>query len=107
AAIPSATRASQSGWAWSGSRTSATACPTCASISRMTSGSWSSSGETDAGGGAMKVPLSWLREYVDVDLEVGALAGRLTQLGMEVQGIESRGSEWRNVVVGELLAVEK
>lgn len=55
----------------------------------------------------MKVPLSWLREYVDVDLEVEALAARLTQLGMEVQGIERRGAEWRNVVVGELLAVEK
>jgi len=55
----------------------------------------------------MRVPLSWLREYVDVDLEVDALAARLTQLGMEVQGIERRGSEWRNVVVGELLAVEK
>jgi len=55
----------------------------------------------------MRVPLSWLREYVDVALEVEALAARLTQLGMEVQGIERRGAEWRNVVVGELLAVEK
>jgi phenylalanyl-tRNA synthetase beta chain len=55
----------------------------------------------------MKVPLSWLREYVDVDLEPEALAARLTLLGMEVQGIERRGSEWQNVVVGELLAVER
>ena len=55
----------------------------------------------------MKIPLSWLRDYVDVDLEVEILAARLTQLGMEVKGIERRGSEWRNVVVGELLAVEK
>ena len=55
----------------------------------------------------MKVPLSWLREYVDVELEIDVLAARLTQLGMEVQGIERRGADWRNVVVGELLAVEK
>jgi phenylalanyl-tRNA synthetase beta chain len=55
----------------------------------------------------VKVPLSWLREYVEVDLEPDALAARLTLLGMEVQGIERRGTEWRNVVVGELLAVEK
>ena len=33
----------------------------------------------------MKVPLSWLREYVDVDLTPEALAARLTLLGMEVQ----------------------
>ena len=34
----------------------------------------------------MKVPLSWLREYVDVDLTPEALAERLTLLGMEVKG---------------------
>jgi len=53
----------------------------------------------------MRVPLSWLREVVDVDLTPEALAERLTLLGMEVQGIERRGTEWRNVVVGELLEV--
>jgi phenylalanyl-tRNA synthetase beta chain len=55
----------------------------------------------------MRVPLSWLREMVDVDLAPEELAARLTMLGMEVKGIERRGSEWSNVVVGELLAVEK
>ena len=30
----------------------------------------------------MKVPLSWLREYVDVDLTPEALAERLTLLGI-------------------------
>src|SRR6478609_3559701 len=55
----------------------------------------------------MRVPLSWLRDYVDVDLSPEALAERLTLLGMEVKGIERWGAEWRNVVVGELLTVEK
>ncbi len=55
----------------------------------------------------MKAPLSWLREFVDIDLEPEALAERLTLLGMEVRGIERRGLEWKNVVVGELLTVEK
>src|SRR4051812_3265308 len=55
----------------------------------------------------MRVPLSWLRDYVDVDLTPEALAERLTLLGMEVRGIERWGDEWRNVVVGELLSVEK
>jgi phenylalanyl-tRNA synthetase beta chain len=54
----------------------------------------------------MRVPLSWLREFVEVDLEPEALAERLTLLGMEVRGIERRGTEWRNVVVGELLEVK-
>ena len=55
----------------------------------------------------MRVPLSWLREIVDVDLTPDALAERLTLLGMEVQGIIAWGDDWRNVVVGELLSVER
>jgi phenylalanyl-tRNA synthetase beta chain len=55
----------------------------------------------------MRVPLSWLREMVDFDLTPEQLAERLTLLGMEVQGLERRGADWDNVVVGELLAVEK
>ncbi len=55
----------------------------------------------------MRVPLSWLREYVDVDLTPERLAERLTLLGMEVKGIERWGADWQNVVVGELLTVEK
>ena len=55
----------------------------------------------------MRVPLSWLREFVDVDLGPEALAERLTLLGMEVKGIVRWGEDWRNVVVGELLSVER
>ncbi len=59
--------------------------------------------EAELGTSAREVPLSWLRDYVDVDLEPEALAERLTLLGMEVKGIERWGADWRNVVVGELL----
>ena len=53
----------------------------------------------------MRVPLSWLRDYVDFDLPPERLAERLTLLGLEVQGIERIGSDWNDVVVGELLEV--
>ena len=39
----------------------------------------------------MKVPLSWLKEYVDIDLPVEVLAERLTLAGLEVTGIEYIG----------------
>ncbi|MGD0020413.1 MAG: phenylalanine--tRNA ligase subunit beta [Candidatus Limnocylindrales bacterium] len=55
----------------------------------------------------MRVPLSWLREYVDIQLTPEQLAERLTLLGMEVKGLEQWGADWRSVVVGELLTVEK
>ena len=55
----------------------------------------------------MRVPLSWLRDYVDFDWPVDELAGRLTLLGMEVQAIEEIGTEWQRIVVGELLEVTR
>jgi phenylalanyl-tRNA synthetase beta chain len=39
----------------------------------------------------MKVPLSWLREYVAVDIPVAELARRLTLAGMEVSGARAFG----------------
>ena len=53
----------------------------------------------------MRVPLSWLRDYVDIDLDADELARRLTMLGMEVSGVERWGADWQDVVVGELLTV--
>jgi phenylalanyl-tRNA synthetase beta chain len=55
----------------------------------------------------MRVPLSWLRDYVDVQLTAEQLAERLTLLGMEVKAVERWGADWESVVVGELLAVEE
>ena len=52
----------------------------------------------------MKLPISWLREYVDVDIDAEELAHRLTMAGIEVDAIERQG-HIDNVVVGEVLAV--
>src|SRR3990172_7579475 len=40
----------------------------------------------------MRVALNWLREFIDVDLSPEELALRLTMAGLEVEGIERRGS---------------
>ncbi|MGH7536221.1 MAG: phenylalanine--tRNA ligase subunit beta, partial [Gemmatimonadales bacterium] len=55
----------------------------------------------------MRVPLSWLREYVDFELSPDALAERLTLLGFEVKAVEAAGGEWSGVVVGRVLDVER
>ncbi|HYM84289.1 MAG TPA: phenylalanine--tRNA ligase subunit beta [Candidatus Dormibacteraeota bacterium] len=55
----------------------------------------------------MRVPLSWLRDYVDIELAPEQLAERLTLLGMEVKGVERWGADWQDVVVGELLDVRR
>ena len=52
----------------------------------------------------MKVPVSWLSEYVDIDMSLDDLAHRLTMAGNEVEEIERSG--WvDNVVVGHVLSV--
>ena len=52
----------------------------------------------------MKVPLSWLRQYVDVDLPAQDLAHRLTMAGIEVGEVEIIGG-WSEVFVGQVTAV--
>ena len=56
----------------------------------------------------MKLPVSWLNEYVDVsDLSVQELADKLTFSGVEVEGIEMTGAELGDqIVVGEVLTCE-
>ncbi len=47
----------------------------------------------------MKVPLSWLQDYVDVDLPAVELAHRLTMAGVEVGEVVRLGG-WNDCVVG-------
>ena len=52
----------------------------------------------------MKVPISWLNEYLDFEMSLDGLAHRLTMAGNEVEEIERTG--WiDNVVVGHVKAV--
>lgn len=54
----------------------------------------------------MKAPISWLKEYVDIDMPVAELAHKLTMAGAEVGDIEGAGG-WDNVFVGLVLSVEQ
>jgi phenylalanyl-tRNA synthetase beta chain len=53
----------------------------------------------------MKVPLNWLKEYVDVSLPPAELAGKLTMSGTEVKGWQVVGGGWEKVVVGKIVAI--
>lgn len=60
----------------------------------------------------MKVPISWLREYVDITLPLKDLAFKLTLSGTEVEAIHRTGTgnsdgQWENVWVGHVLSVDK
>jgi len=62
----------------------------------------------------MRVPLSWLRDYVDFDLPIDEVAELLTNGGLEVESITAVGLpgaelEWdrERIVLGRLLRVEQ
>ena len=54
----------------------------------------------------MKVPLSWLRQYVNVDIPADELAHRLTMAGVEVGEVEETGG-WTDVYVGRVTSVRQ
>jgi phenylalanyl-tRNA synthetase beta chain len=53
----------------------------------------------------MKITLKWLRDYIDIKLELKELAERLTMAGLEVKAIQTIGSTWDKMLVGEVVAV--
>jgi phenylalanyl-tRNA synthetase beta chain len=55
----------------------------------------------------MKLPLSWLREWVEVPWSAPELAERLTMLGFEVEGIGAAAPPFSGVVVAEIVAAER
>lgn len=55
----------------------------------------------------MKIPLSWLKEYIDIKLSSADIANKLTLAGLEVENYTLTGTSFEGVVVGEILSVEK
>ncbi|TYP49818.1 phenylalanine--tRNA ligase subunit beta [Thermosediminibacter litoriperuensis] len=55
----------------------------------------------------MKVSLKWMMEYVDYRGSVEELAKRLTMSGSSAESIEYPGRDIKNVVVGEIIKIEK
>jgi phenylalanyl-tRNA synthetase beta chain len=55
----------------------------------------------------MRVPLSWLREYVDLSISPRQLAEELTMHGMEVNAVETTGADWTDVVVGRVVDLRR
>ena len=56
----------------------------------------------------MKVPLSWLKDFVDITLPLDRLVERLTLGGLEVESVTQIGELWDRdkIFVGQVLEVE-
>ncbi|MBR2496277.1 MAG: phenylalanine--tRNA ligase subunit beta, partial [Clostridia bacterium] len=54
----------------------------------------------------MLLPLSWLKEYVDIDESPEIIANKLLSVGFEVEGIEYKGDDIKKVVVGKIVKID-
>lgn len=54
----------------------------------------------------MKVPIRWLKDYVDVDINAKELGDRLTLSGSNVEEVITSDDEIQNVVTGKILKIE-
>lgn len=55
----------------------------------------------------MKISETWLREWVNPDVDTATLAEQITMAGLEVDAIEPVAGEFSGVVVGEIASVEQ
>ncbi len=55
----------------------------------------------------MKVPFSWLKEYVDIDISAEELEKKLFSCGFEVEELVYLGKDVENVVVCKIVSCEK
>ncbi|OPJ55178.1 phenylalanine--tRNA ligase subunit beta [Alkalithermobacter paradoxus] len=55
----------------------------------------------------MLVPLKWLRDYVDIDIDVKEFADKMTMTGSKVEKIEFFGEEIEKVVVAKILEIKQ
>jgi phenylalanyl-tRNA synthetase beta chain len=56
----------------------------------------------------MRVPLSWLKDFVEIALSLADLVHRMTMAGLEVSSVEHIGADWQRdkLFVGEVLEVK-
>ena len=55
----------------------------------------------------MKIPFSWIKEYLSISESPALIAKRLTMAGIEVDSIEITGPAFEKVVVGRVIETEK
>ena len=55
----------------------------------------------------MRVPLKWLNEFVQADVDPVELARRLTLAGLEVEKIDVVGAGWEKVFTASVKKVER
>ena len=55
----------------------------------------------------MKVSLKWLKDFVDIDVDLQTLADKMVSVGLEIEEIIDSSANMKNVVLGRIDKLEK
>ena len=55
----------------------------------------------------MKVSLNWLKDFVDIDVDLNTLVEKLVSCGFEVEEIEKESKDVQNVIVAQIIDIKK
>lgn len=55
----------------------------------------------------MKVPYSWLKDFVDIDVTCEELASRLVKAGFEIEEVDDWRTKFVNIVVGRIQQIDR
>lgn len=55
----------------------------------------------------MKAPISWLKEYVDINVDIETLCQKMVSIGYEIESKEYLGNKFSGVKVGKIISIEK
>ena len=55
----------------------------------------------------MKFTLSWLKSHIDTNATLDEIVYALTDLGLEVEGVEDRGAKLADFTIGKVISAEK
>lgn len=55
----------------------------------------------------MLVPIKWLKDYINIDIDIKEFADRMTLSGTKVEAVEYRGGGLKNIVAGRVLEIKR
>ncbi len=55
----------------------------------------------------MVVLLSWLKDFVDINVSIDVLCDKLVKAGFEVDSVTDLSKSYQNIVVGKITQIEK
>ena len=55
----------------------------------------------------MKITINWLKDHLDTKLSENQIIEKLTDVGLEVEGVDSQSGELDSFIIAKIIKIEK